>query len=170
MVPLSMTLHSASNLIRVQVAGKNLNCPFRSLSGAAVPPGNYTISAPMHNSVYGTFAVLSATRAASGPALHGAAGWINKDWVSPGIAGLGWINKGWVSAPSLNKDWVNSSVNQSGWVTNSGADWVQNVSEPGVYVMVEKAVSVRNAILITGGFTQLMAALQQAGGATVTVA
>jgi len=98
----------------------------------------------MHNSVYGTFALLSPTRAAS-------------PW------GMGWID---IHGPSAQagKDWID---------LRGSADWIELpslVNQPGVFVLLEQPLAGRNTILITGGFADLMGALHQAGGATVTVA
>src|ERR1039457_2278302 len=141
MITSSITLHSAFNQLRANLAGKFLTCFFRPLLGATLPPGKYKISSPMHNSVYGTFALLSAAGPAAGVAGH-------KDWLSAAgpAAGLA-DHKDWVT----RSDWIEFSINQSG-----------------VFVLVARPLAGRNGIVITSGFAELMAALQQAGGATVT--
>jgi hypothetical protein len=142
MITSSITLHSAFNQLRANLAGKFLTCFFRPLLGATLPPGKYKISSPMHNSVYGTFALLSAAGPAAGVAGH-------KDWLSAAGPAVGLADhKDWVT----RSDWIEFSINQSG-----------------VFVLVARPLAGRNGIVITSGFAELMAALQQAGGATVTV-
>jgi hypothetical protein len=143
MVPSSITLHSASSRITARLAGTCLTSFFRQPSGRAIPTGNYIISAPMHNSVYGTFALLSPVRGAAG---------LGMDWIMIRVK------------PQAGKGQVNL---QADWVT---IDPPLLANRPGVFVLVEKLLAGRNAIVVTGGFAELMGALQQAGGATVTVA
>jgi hypothetical protein len=158
MITSSITLHSAFNQLRANLAGKFLTCFFRPLLGATLPPGKYKISSPMHNSVYGTFALLSAAGPAAGVAGH-------KDWLSAagpaaGVAG----HKDWLSAagPAVGL------ADHKDWVTRS--DWIEfSINQSGVFVLVARPLAGRNGIVITSGFAELMAALQQAGGATVTV-
>ena len=178
MIPSSITLHSASHRITAQLGSQLLNLTFHPPSGGAIPPGNYSLSRPMHNSVYGTFALLSLTRPAAG-----AAGWINQGWINPrlhsgwvnqGSLGKNWIGSDWINPRAgnrggVNRDWVNQ-----GWLTQAGADWVQNpmqaANQPGVFVVVERPLAGRNSIVIVAGFAELMRGLEAAGGATVTVA
>ena len=144
MIPASITLNSASKRLTAQLGGTYLKCLFRQPAGQAIPPGNYTISPPMHNSVYGTFALLSPARVASLWAM----GWIEID---------GPVEQG-------HKDWISPRAS-AGWIEMPFAG-----NKPGVFVLVEHPLAGRSIILITEGFAELMGALHQAGGATVTVA
>ena len=144
MIPASITLHSASNRLTAQLGGTYVTSLFRQPSGKGIPPGHYTLSAPMHNSVYGTFALLSPAREAS-------------------VWGMGWIDiHGPVGAAA--EDWV-TTRESAGWI-----DLPSLVNQPEVFVLLEQPLAGRNIILMTDGFAELMAALHQAGGATVTVA
>jgi len=134
----SITLHSAFHQLRANLAGKFLTCSFRPLCGAALPQGRYKISAPMHNSVYGTFALLSAAG-------------VGRGWIDRGVE-TGWIDRG------VETGWI-----ERGWITTG---WI---NQPEVFVLVAKPLAGRNCIVITSGFAEFMAALQQAGGASVTV-
>jgi hypothetical protein len=169
MVASSVILHSASNRISGYLAGKVFNCLFRPPPGGALPPGNYKISAPMHNSVYGTFALLTAVGPFANPALRPGAT-INKDWITR--PGAGWVNdsrKDWIDQPG--KDWI--SRPGTDWVSRAGAGWIENplsqVNQPGVVVLVGKPLAGRNTIVIISSFSELMAALEHAGGAAITV-
>jgi len=155
MIPASITLHSASNRLTAQLAGTYVTSIFRQPSGKAIPPGNYILSAPMHNSVYGTFALLSPTREASPQGML----WIDL-WIDIPVAASG---KDWVSSRE-SADWV-TTRESAGWI-----DLPSVVNQPGVFVLLERPLAGRNTILITAGFAELTAALHQAGGATVTVA
>ena len=59
----------------------------------------------------------------------------------------------------VNGDWI-----ESGWVAPPG-----QINQPGVFVLVDKPLAGRNTIVVAMGFAELMAALPQARGATVTV-
>ncbi|MGH9647861.1 MAG: hypothetical protein ACRD4E_13710 [Bryobacteraceae bacterium] len=107
----------------------------------------------MQNSIYGTFALLTA----AGPVLGAA--------IRPGaLAGKDWVNTGWINNSSMNAGWVNRDWIHSGWVSPPG-----QINQPGVFVLMDKPLAGRNGLVITSGFAELMAALQQAGGANVTV-
>ena len=62
----AVPLHSAPNRITGNLAGRFLTCIFHPISGVTVPPGNYQISGPMSNSLYGTFALLTPAGPAPG--------------------------------------------------------------------------------------------------------
>ena len=153
----SIPLRSTSNRITGSLAGRPISCFFHPVSGG-LPPGNYKISGPMRNSVYGTFALLTAAGPAPGAAVQPGA-LAGKDWISAGWIEKGWIEKGWMNAGWVNRDWI-----ESGWVSPPG-----QINQPGVFVVMDKPLAGRNGIVVTSGFAELMAALQQAGGATVTV-
>jgi hypothetical protein len=164
MIPASITLHSASNRLTAQLAGTYVTSIFRQPSGKAIPPGNYILSAPMHNSVYGTFALLSPTREASPQGML----WIDL-WIDIPVAASG---KDWVSSRE-SADWVTTRESADWVTTRESAGWIDLpsvVNQPGVFVLLERPLAGRNTILITAGFAELTAALHQAGGATVTVA
>ena len=59
----------------------------------------------------------------------------------------------------MNSDWI-----EKGWVSPPG-----QVNQPGVFVLLDKPLAGRNGIVITSGFAELMAALQQGGATTVTI-
>jgi hypothetical protein len=54
----SVTLHAADNRITAQHAGKNLSLSFQRTTDGVIQPGSYTLSAPVRDIAYGTFAVL----------------------------------------------------------------------------------------------------------------
>ncbi len=140
-------LSSATNQIRAILAGKHLLCSFKRLSGSAIPPGKYKLSAPMKNMVYGQFVLLS-----------------------PVSRSLGWIDN-----PVRAAGWIDNPVRAAGWVGNParGADWIENpipnLDQEGIFVLVGKPITGRNAILITSGFADFISALAQTRGSEITV-
>ena len=84
MHPSSIPLRSVSSRITGNLAGRFITC-FLHPAPDGIPPGDYKISGPMSNSIYGTFALLTAAGPAPGAA------------VQPGaLAGRDWISTGWV--------------------------------------------------------------------------
>lgn len=143
------TLHSASNQITGNLGGKFLNCSFHPVAGGSLPPGKYKLSRPMHNSVYGTFALatlMGSTRGAGASRTQ----WIEKQWLQKQWLSAGWVTKDWI-----NKDWVNNSLTGAG--------------DPGVFVIAGSHLSGRNGIVVTRGFNELMAALGETGGGMIIV-
>jgi hypothetical protein len=165
----SIRFDQTSNTMLANLAGRLVTCLFRPLSGGAIPPGSYKLSAPMQNSVYGPFVLLSS---ASRPTVTGQGGnnkiWIDiqpraatrratATWIEPR---LGWIEPRAGSLGS-SKDWISSS----GWIESPAT----YVNEQGLFVLVGKPLAGRNTIEITGGFAEFISALAQTGGSEVTI-
>ena len=178
----SIKLDPASKQFHANLAGKLVSCVFNPMSGMAIPPGNYKISAPMRNTVYGPFALLAAL----GNPLGIGRDWISKGWIEPRVSGQG-LRAQWIDirpgVPVGRASWIEvrsgfSGAN-AGWIDphfgiqNSRTSWIENpssyVDQQGIFVIVGKPLSGRNAIEITAGFSELISALAQAGGSEVIV-
>jgi hypothetical protein len=176
----SIKLDSASKQMHSNLAGKLVSCVFNPMSGGAIPPGNYKISAPMRNTVYGPFALLAAL----GNLLGMGKDWISKGWIEPRVPGQG-VRALWIDirpgVPVGKATWIDArsgfSGANAGWIDlgiqNSGTSWIENpssyVDQQGIFVIVGKPLSGRNTIEITAGFSELISALAQAGGSEVIV-
>ena len=65
MIPSWITLNAAASRISARFSGGLVTASFRMSLGGSISPGTYSVSAPMHNSVYGVFAILKDRRAKS---------------------------------------------------------------------------------------------------------
>ena len=150
------TLSSATNQIKAHLAGRHLLCSFKPLSGRAIPPGKYKLSAPMKNVIYGPFVLLSPVSRSSAP----------RDWIdiysrSQGLGRAGIQSTQWIDNPAID------------WIDNPSIAWIENAApcfnQQGIFVLVGKPLAGRNAILITWGFADFISALAQTGGSEITV-
>lgn len=128
----------------------------------APPPGNYDIHPPVQDPVYGMLALMLP---AAGPAApHG-----EKDW------------KYWTYQPAMHAN-APAALSPYQPVKLGSPAYAKMVSPaaglsrpespsqgPQVFVISDRPIPGRNAVVISSGFADLMDALRASGGATIQV-
>ncbi len=189
----SIKFNQTSNTMTANLAGRLCTCLFKPLTGGAIPPGTYKLSAPMQNSVYGPFALLSSASRFTGMGQGGSntywieprSGWIEPrtvGWIEPRTVGwieprtVGWIDPrtvGWIEPRIVG--WIEPRAGSLGSSKGriSSSDWVESpatyLNRHGLFVLVGKPLGGRNTIEITGGFAEFISALAKTGGVEVTL-
>jgi hypothetical protein len=152
----SVTLHAADNRITAQHAGKNLSLSFQRTTDGAIQPGTYTLSAPVRDIAYGTFAVLIPRQKSAG-----SEGSTHKDRIEVTGEQNARPCRVFGGAAAVRKN-----------LEARGAWTKPEVSEhdhSSVMLVSTRKVPGRDVLVIRQGFFDLMSALSAAGGAEVQV-
>lgn len=166
-MPIYLTYARLNGPITVtgNLAGKQVNCAISHVQGVHLEPGNYHISAPIKDPIYGTLAQVSGVQVRAYDPVK------KKEIVGSASAKLNTtaadfakfhmpatnFAKFHMPATLLNSDVVSEKV---------GPD---HVSSGQVFVLCDKPVLGRSTLVVSMGFADLMDALQSSGGTTVTI-
>jgi hypothetical protein len=136
---------AGSRVIAGNLAGISLYCTLRPSQGGALPPaGDYEISAPVSDPIYGKLALM--TPAGGSAAIP--------------------IGKFEKHLQKSDHELANTFASVSGFLKF----WRPGASGGPFFVISGQPIVGRSTIIVTAGFADLMDGLQTAGGANVTVA
>ncbi len=169
------------------LANKAINFKTKPATPGSTPPrGNYIISPPMNDPIYGPVAIMTPVNSSSpGSTMVKTIGWekpaaIHFDMgpASQKVFGPGFRKEGLGSSgnPAAQKD-VYAPAAQIGWGNPAAIQFdmgpafaKQGPLKPNVvFVLTSRPISGQKSLVVTSGFADLLDALQTAGGTTVTV-
>jgi hypothetical protein len=148
-----LQLVSKNGAIKGNLGAQFVNCTIKPASqGGAPPAGVYQMLLHSNDPFYGSVALLVAARGSS-------AGTPSAKWT--------WV-KGGAPKAGITATWVQGGEPPTAmWWHDSWAPKVGGSAR--VYVISDKRVPGRNSLIVSSGFPALLAALQSAGSASVTV-
>ncbi len=151
-----LNLNAGSGVMQGDLGGRVFHCSLHPLS-FHLPPGKYWISAPLQNSVYGEFALVTRADVLQHEKWIGP---VAEKWISP-------MSQNWISPTS--EKWINPM--SQNWINPMSEKWISPGSSfsGGPVVLTGQLLPGRKCLVLMPGFADLMDALRSGGGASITI-